>query len=151
MSGLKKVGCFLLLAALLVGVFFLFTSGEPQEPEVPEAASPIVVTPARDSAPVITASLAREMMESGEPYILLDVRTEAEFSSRHIVGAILIPYTALSDRASVELPDREARILLYCQSGRRSAEAGRILLSLGYANVYDFGGIAAWPYEVVSG
>jgi len=97
-------------------------------------------------APVITASEAREMMESGQPYILLDVRTLEEFERQHIPGAISMPHTELADRVTAVFFDLDARILLYCQTGRRSAEAGRILVGLGYTNVYDFGGIADWPY-----
>ena len=95
---------------------------------------------------VITASEAREMMEDGAPYILLDVRTLEEYERNHISGAISMPVAELADRATAVFFDRHARILLYCQTGRRSAEAGRILVGLGYTNVYDFGGIADWPY-----
>ena len=43
----------------------------------------------------------------------------------------------------------DATILVYCRSGRRSKEAAEKLLALGYQNVYDFGGIVDWPYDVV--
>ena len=42
-------------------------------------------------------------------------------------------------------------ILIYCRSGRRSADAANDLIDMGYTNVYDFGGIIDWPYETVSG
>lgn len=99
----------------------------------------------------ITPAEARIMMESAEPFVLLDVRTEEEMRERHIPGAILIPYTELKERAAAELPDKEALILLYCRSGRRSAIAAKELLRQGYTRVYDFGGINDWPYAVVTG
>ncbi len=47
------------------------------------------------------------------------------------------------------LPDKEATLLIYCRSGRRSKDAAQKLLALGYQNVYDFGGVIDWPYELV--
>ena len=48
-----------------------------------------------------------------------------------------------------ELPDKDALILVYCRSGRRSKIASEELVKLGYVNVKEFGGIIDWPYEVV--
>lgn len=89
-------------------------------------------------------------MDSGEPYILLDVRTKAEYAAKRIDGAFLIPNTAISERATAELPDKTALILVYCRSGRRSAGAAKQLIRMGYTNVYDFGGINDWPFGTVS-
>lgn len=99
----------------------------------------------------ISAAQARAIMESGEPYVLLDVRTEAEMRERHIEGALLIPHTEIRERAASVLPDKDALILVYCRSGRRSASAAQALVQMGYTRVYDFGGINDWPYETVSG
>ena len=99
----------------------------------------------------ISASEAKAFMDSGEPYILLDVRTDEEFQERHIQGAILIPYTEIKNRAASELPNTDALILIYCRSGRRSAIAANELVPLGYSRVYDFGGITDWPYGTMTG
>ncbi|MCL2672313.1 MAG: rhodanese-like domain-containing protein [Clostridiales bacterium] len=111
-------------------------------------------TPSLATPPVyqkISANDAKQIMDSGEEYILLDVRTEEEFAEGHIKGAILIPDYELADRAETELPNKDARILIYCRSGRRSANAANALIELGYTNVYDFGGIIDWPFETVGG
>lgn len=97
----------------------------------------------------ISAKQAYEMMQKEIDFILLDVRTAEEYAQQHIDGALLIPVDQLKDRAAQELPDKDAVILLYCRSGRRSAQAADELASLGYTNVYDFGGIIDWPYETV--
>jgi len=97
----------------------------------------------------ISAETAKKMMS--EDHILLDVRTEEEFAEAHIEGAVLMPYDEIAMRAEAELSDKEAVILVYCRSGRRSATAAETLAGLGYANVFDFGGIIDWPYETVSG
>ena len=46
------------------------------------------------------------------------------------------------------LPEKEATWLVYCRTGRRSAEAVQKLDELGYSNLYDLGGILSWPYEI---
>ena len=70
---------------------------------------------------------------------------------QRLEGAILIPDYEIRIRAEKELPDKNAIILIYCRSGRRSELAAVELVNLGYTNVYDFGGIIDWPYETVSG
>ena len=93
----------------------------------------------------------KEIMESGDPYGLLDVRTDEEFLERHIQGAFLIPYSEIKKRAALDLPNKDGLILIYCRSGRRSAIAAKDLIQLGYTRVYDFGGINDWPYAIVDG
>jgi len=99
----------------------------------------------------ITAEEARQMMQDKDDYILLDVRRIDEFNEEHIEGAILIPYDEIEKRAANELPDKNALILIYCRSGRRSEIAANEFLSMGYTNVYDFGGILDWLYETIVG
>jgi len=98
----------------------------------------------------ITAEEAKAMMDESDEYILLDVRTADEFSAQHIPGAVLLPVDEIAARAEAELPDKAALILVYCRSGVRSANAARELVSMGYLNVFDFGGIVDWPFEIVS-
>jgi len=99
----------------------------------------------------ITAEEAKQMMDSGQPYILLDVRTEQEYQQQRIDGATLIPLNELSARAATELPDKDIAIIVYCRSGARSSSAAQMLASMGYTNVHDLGGISNWPYGTVSG
>ena len=86
-------------------------------------------------------------MDSGEEYILLDVREQEEFDAGHIPGAILIPYTEIDTKAEEMIPVKDVQILVYCRSGRRSKIASESLANLGYTNVKEFGGIIDWPYE----
>ena len=97
----------------------------------------------------ISAEEAHEMMSTLKDFILLDVRTESEYSQKHISGAKPIPYDEINERAQAELPDKKAVILVYCASGGRSGIAAKELAAMGYVNVYDFGGIGGWPYETV--
>ena len=97
----------------------------------------------------ITAEEAKKIMDSGEEHIILDTREQDEFDEGHIAGSILIPYTEIENKAEEMLPDKDAQILVYCRSGRRSKIASESLAKLGYTNVKEFGGIIDWLYEVV--
>ena len=96
----------------------------------------------------ITAQEAKELMDTQEGYIILDVREQDEFDQGHIPGAILIPYTQIDRKAEDMLPDLDQLILVYCRSGRRSKIAAEALVELGYTNIKEFGGIIDWPYEI---
>lgn len=97
----------------------------------------------------ITAEDAKQKMEEGGVTIV-DVRTAAEYAEAHIPDAINIPNEEIASEPPQQLPDKEATLLLYCRSGRRSKEAAKKLAELGYSNVYEFGGIMDWPYDTVS-
>ena len=96
----------------------------------------------------ITAEEAKKIMDSQEGYIILDVRTQEEYDESHIPGAIVIPYDEVNEKAEGILTDKNQLILVYCRSGRRSKIAAEDLVSLGYTNIKEFGGILDWPYEV---
>ena len=96
----------------------------------------------------ITAEEAKQIMDSEERYIILDVRTREEYEQGHIPGAILIPDTEIEAKAEEALTDKDQLILVYCRSGRRSKIAAEALVELGYTNIKEFGGIIDWPYEI---
>jgi len=131
---LKKI--FIILGMLLICVFLLAGCGEADEPAAFQSIS------ARD---------AYTMMNEMTDFVILDVRTEQEFREIRIDGAILIPYSEIRGLVEDQLTDKSAVILVYCQSGRRSAIAAQTLANMGYRNVYDFGGIVNWAFETVSG
>lgn len=97
----------------------------------------------------ITAEQAYEMMNTQE-VVIVDVRTQSEYDEGHIQNAVLIPNETIGSDLPTNLPDKNAIILVYCRSGRRSEEAARKLVNLGYVSVYDFGGINDWPYGTVT-
>jgi len=96
----------------------------------------------------ITAADAKAMMDAGN-VIVLDVRTQEEYDAGHIAEAVLLPDHEVAARAETVLPDKNAVILVYCRSGRRSAGAAQSLVEQGYTGVHDLGGLADWPYDVV--
>ena len=96
----------------------------------------------------IAPEKANEMMNELEEFVLLDVRSEEEFSEGHIPGAIVVPHDEISERAEAEIPEKDVPVFVYCRSGRRSKIAAEELVSLGYSEIYEFGGIGDWPYEI---
>ena len=98
----------------------------------------------------ITQDEAKSIMDSEESYILLDVRTQEEYDTEHIEGAILIPDYEIETKAESILTDKNALILVYCRSGRRSKNAATKLATLGYANIKEFGGIIDWKYDTIT-
>ncbi len=97
----------------------------------------------------ITQEQAKNLIDSEENYIILDVRTVEEFSEGHIDGAILIPDYEIGEKAEETLTDKNQLILVYCRSGRRSKLASAELAKMGYTNVKEFGGIIDWSYGTV--
>ena len=94
---------------------------------------------------------ASAMMEEETDYIILDVRTQEEYETAHIPGAICIPNETIGSGDIPQLPDKERLILVYCRSGNRSKQASEKLAKQGYTNIVEFGGINSWTGETVSG
>lgn len=96
----------------------------------------------------ITQEEAKHIMET-QNVIVIDVREKDEFDSGHIPNAVLLPVGQISkDTAAAVIPNLDTVVLVYCRSGNRSKTASAALAELGYINVYEFGGINTWPYEV---
>lgn len=95
----------------------------------------------------ISPEAAKEMIN--DQSIVLDVRTQEEYDMGHIEGATLVPVDSILADQLDKLPDKDQVILVYCRSGNRSEIASKHLVEKGYTQVYDFGGINDWPYEIV--
>ena len=90
-----------------------------------------------------------KIMNENTNYIILDVRTVAEYNDGHIPNAICIPNETINGDIIDKLPNKEQLILIYCRSGNRSKQAAEKLKNLGYINLVEFGGIIDWKGEVV--
>lgn len=90
------------------------------------------------------------MMNENEVTIL-DVRTAQEYAEGYIPNAVNLPNEEIGKEPPELLPDKDEILLVYCRSGRRSKEAADKLVAMGYTQVYDFGGIIDWTYDIVKG
>lgn len=95
----------------------------------------------------IDPAAAIRLLDAGQARAV-DVREPDEYATGHIPGALLLPLGQVKARADQVLPDKDAQWLVYCRTGRRSAEAIARLEAMGYRNLWDLGGILGWPYEV---
>jgi molybdopterin/thiamine biosynthesis adenylyltransferase/rhodanese-related sulfurtransferase len=100
----------------------------------------------------VDPSEVHELIDEG--VAVIDVRETDEFSAGHLPGAKHVPRSYLETRIEGVVPDRSTQVILYCQSGNRSAYAARTLVDeLGYEHVRSMtGGITLWKdrgYEVV--
>lgn len=69
-------------------------------------------------------------------YVIIDVREPNEFAAGNVAGAINIPLSSLVKHASDNLDvPKNAKIIVYCNSGNRSGVAMKILQDLGYTDV----------------
>jgi rhodanese-related sulfurtransferase len=98
---------------------------------------------------IISQEKAHQIMQSGKDFLLLDVRTPEEFAQGYIKGAKLLPVDEIQQKAASVLPDKNALILIYCRSGMRAGTAVKQLDRMGYNNVFHFGGIMNWPFEIM--
>ena len=96
----------------------------------------------------VTGEEALKMMSESKDYIILDVRTKAEYAEGHIKGAINIPNETIGNEDIAELPNKEQLIFVYCRSGNRSKQAAAKLATNGYTDIVDMGGINTWQGEI---
>ncbi|MEQ8844576.1 MAG: rhodanese-like domain-containing protein [Phycisphaerales bacterium] len=104
-----------------------------------------IVDDARSRIPECTVDDVRRMHEAKEGFTLVDVREESEFAKGRLPGAIHIGKGVIERDAEAKLPDPNARIVLYCGGGYRSALAADNLQKMGYTNVISMdGGYRGW-------
>ena len=97
----------------------------------------------------INVTETRELLDSGLPLRLIDVREPDEFAICKIEGAELLSLSVFAEQFSTKLPDTSERILLYCHHGMRSMRAAQYLENRGYSNVSSMdGGIDAWSLDI---
>lgn len=80
--------------------------------------------------------------------LLIDARTPAEFAGGYIDGAINIPHNIVSSKITSIEADKERPIVIYCQSGGRSAKAVGALKKVGYTNVENGGAIGMLSRQI---
>lgn len=97
----------------------------------------------------ITSDEAYNMINEKEDIIILDVRSNSEYENGHIKEAINVPLDEIDTFKDIT-DNNNVVVLVYCASGNRSKSASEKLISMGYTEVYNFGGINNWNYDLVS-
>lgn len=116
-----------------------------------EAFCGVVSDAAADAAAgsTVTPRELRELLDSGKPVALIDVREPVEWEINHIQGAELIPKSALEAGSGLAQLPQDRVPVLYCKTGVRSAEALAAVKRAGFADALHLqGGIVAWAKQL---
>ncbi|MCL4245547.1 MAG: rhodanese-like domain-containing protein [Candidatus Dadabacteria bacterium] len=95
----------------------------------------------------IQARDARALIEQrkNDGLVILDVRTKAEFDDGHINGSVNLDYKDEAFKEKLSGLDTSATYVVYCRSGRRSAEAAGIMEEMGFTDIYHLEeGVLGW-------
>jgi len=87
----------------------------------------------------------KRRMDTGEKFMLVDVREESEWAAGHLPGAIHLGKGIIERDIEQRVPDTETKMILYCGGGFRSALSADNLQKMGYTNVESMdGGWKGW-------
>ncbi|MCA9781300.1 MAG: rhodanese-like domain-containing protein [Candidatus Eremiobacteraeota bacterium] len=89
-------------------------------------------------ADVDSPESAKQLIDSGA--LVVDVRSEEEFQSGHLEGALNVPHTEIEENLAAFGADKEKPNVVYCRSGRRSGIAKEVLEKNGFTSVHNGGG-----------
>jgi len=104
-----------------------------------------IVNDAKSRVRETNADVVKARMESGESFVLIDVREESEFAKDHLPGAVHLSKGIIERDIEKKVPKMDTPLVLYCGGGFRSALAADNLQKMGYKNVLSMdGGIRTW-------
>lgn len=89
----------------------------------------------RKTIPTIPLEEIKRRMDTKESMVLVDVREKEENRAGYIPGSLSVPRGFLEMQIESKVPDKNARVVLYCAGGTRSVLAAKTLQDLGYTNV----------------
>ncbi len=93
------------------------------------------VKPAED-IPIHRVSFGQAMQMLQEGATFIDVRSREESGRSPIEGSVNIPYTDIHAEAAAQFPDKHAKLITYCKTGKRSFQAAKSLSYLGFTDLY---------------
>jgi len=82
----------------------------------------------------------KKMVEAGEPHLLVDTREESEWARGRVAGAVHMSKGIIERDIETKVPDKSARMVVYCGGGYRSVLVADNLQKMGYANAISLDG-----------
>lgn len=82
----------------------------------------------------------KRMVESKDPHVLIDTREESEWAAGHVVGAVHLSKGIIERDIETKVPRKDAKLVLYCGGGFRSALSADALRQMGYSNAISLDG-----------
>lgn len=108
-----------------------------------------LVNDAKSRVKEIDINQYQQMKASGEPHLLIDVREDHEWQAGHAQGAMHISKGVIERDIETKIPDHDAKLVLYCGGGFRSALVADNLQKMGYKNPISLDG--GWRAYTQSG
>ncbi len=99
---------------------------------------------------VLSQEDAHSQIESGENIVIIDVRSPQEFRSGHIKNAINLPMENVLQQIDKVVENKDQKIFVNCLSGARSKASVDMIISKGYTNVHNIGGVSTWKYGLTN-
>ena len=99
-----------------------------------------LVNDAKNRVPEIDIEAYKKLRQSGEPHILVDTREESEWAGGHVKGALHLSKGIIERDIETKVPDKDAKLVLYCGGGFRSALVADNLAKMGYTNAISLDG-----------
>jgi rhodanese-related sulfurtransferase len=104
-----------------------------------------LVKDAKTRVKEVSVDQLKALQSSGDKFTLVDVREDSEWTTGHAAGALHLSRGVIERDIEGKVPQKDAKLVLYCHSGSRSALAADSLMKMGYSNVYSLaGGITAY-------
>jgi rhodanese-related sulfurtransferase len=104
-----------------------------------------LVNEAKSRIQQIDIDAYRKMAAAGTPHILIDTREDREWNESHAAGALHLGKGIIERDIESVVPDKSAKLILYCGGGFRSALAADALRKMGYSDAISLdGGWRAW-------
>ena len=82
----------------------------------------------------------QKVREAGEPHVLVDTREESEWNAGHVKGAVHLSKGVIERDIETKVPDKNAKLILYCGGGFRSALVADNLQKMGYTAAISLDG-----------
>jgi rhodanese-related sulfurtransferase len=99
-----------------------------------------IVNDAKSRVKEINIDQYKQLKQSGDPHILVDVREDNEWQAGHASGALHLSKGIIERDIETKVPDRDTKLVLYCGGGFRSALAADNLQKMGYTNAISLDG-----------
>ncbi len=131
------------LAASLAPFCLAQTSSQP--PQQSNSGFTALVNDAKTRIQEMNVDQLKALQASGEKFTLIDVREDNEWDAGHATGAVHLSKGVIEREIEKAAPRKDAKLVLYCGGGSRSALATDSLMKMGYTNAFSLvGGLGAY-------
>ena len=128
-----------MLSVVFVFSMLSMTLAQEQKPAGPPPAVGEMVAKAKAAIKIVSAEDVKAAIDKKEKAVFLDVRDGGEYSAGHLPGAINVSRGTLEFNVWGKIPDKDAKVYVYCKTTGRSALATKVLNDLGYKNAVLMG------------